>query len=154
MNIEREVIIDLLPLYSAGELSPASRRLVEEALAQDASLRQLANTLQNTTGAGDLNRESGLQQLDRELDNLLGSPPAPTAEEEKRTFSQTRLRMAVRGGLVGAAIFATLSIFAFWFDGNSITLFKEAFPQLVPPLLVAAAALWGLVLLNSWLGRN
>ena len=38
MNVTREVIIDLLPLYLAGEASPDTRALVEEYLEQDPEL--------------------------------------------------------------------------------------------------------------------
>jgi hypothetical protein len=40
MNVTREVILDLLPLYLSGEASPASRALVEEYMTQDADLAQ------------------------------------------------------------------------------------------------------------------
>jgi len=38
MNVTREVILDLLPLYLAGDVSPATRALVEEYLKQDPDL--------------------------------------------------------------------------------------------------------------------
>jgi hypothetical protein len=45
MNVTREVIKDLLPLYQEGEVSPDTRRLVEEYLATDAELRdQMASS--------------------------------------------------------------------------------------------------------------
>lgn len=40
MNVTREVILDLLPLYLAGEASPATRAVVEEYLKQDPELAQ------------------------------------------------------------------------------------------------------------------
>jgi len=40
MNVTREVILDLLPVYLAGEASPATRALVEEYLKQDAELAE------------------------------------------------------------------------------------------------------------------
>ena len=40
MNVTKEVIIDLLPVYLAGEASLATRVLVEEFLAQDPELAQ------------------------------------------------------------------------------------------------------------------
>lgn len=40
MNVTREVILDLLPLYLSGESSPATRTLVEEYLKQDPELAQ------------------------------------------------------------------------------------------------------------------
>lgn len=40
MNVTREVILDLLPVYLAGEASPATRALVEEYMKQDPELGQ------------------------------------------------------------------------------------------------------------------
>jgi len=40
MDVTREVILDLLPLYLAGEASPATRALVEEYLKGDPELAQ------------------------------------------------------------------------------------------------------------------
>jgi hypothetical protein len=40
MNVTREVILDLLPLYLAGEASLATRALVEEYMKQDPELAQ------------------------------------------------------------------------------------------------------------------
>jgi hypothetical protein len=40
MNVTREVILDLLPIYVAGEASPATRALLEEYLRQDPELAQ------------------------------------------------------------------------------------------------------------------
>jgi len=40
MNVTREVILDLLPIYLAGEASPATRALIEEYMEQDKELAQ------------------------------------------------------------------------------------------------------------------
>jgi len=40
MKVSKETILDLLPLYLAGEASPATRALVEDYLAQDPELAQ------------------------------------------------------------------------------------------------------------------
>lgn len=40
MNVTREVILDLLPVYLAGEASPATRALIEEYMQQDTELAQ------------------------------------------------------------------------------------------------------------------
>jgi predicted anti-sigma-YlaC factor YlaD len=40
MNVTREVILDLLPVYLSGEASPATRTLVEEYMKQDPELGQ------------------------------------------------------------------------------------------------------------------
>ena len=45
MNVTREMINDLLPLYQEGEVSADTRRLVEEYLAKDSELRdQMASS--------------------------------------------------------------------------------------------------------------
>jgi predicted anti-sigma-YlaC factor YlaD len=40
MNVTREVILDLLPVYLAGEASPATKALVEEYMQGDPELRE------------------------------------------------------------------------------------------------------------------
>src|SRR5262245_31023492 len=40
MNVTREVILDLLPVYLSGEASPATRALIEEYLKQDPELAE------------------------------------------------------------------------------------------------------------------
>ena len=40
MNIPKEVILDLLPVYLAGEVSPATRAWIEEYLAQNPELAE------------------------------------------------------------------------------------------------------------------
>lgn len=46
MNVTRDTIIDLLPLYLSGEASPATQKLVREFLAQDAALAAYARAEQ------------------------------------------------------------------------------------------------------------
>jgi len=48
MKVTRDVILDLLPLYLAGEASEDTRRLVEEHLEKDPRLAQLAKQAQET----------------------------------------------------------------------------------------------------------
>ena len=45
MNVTREVILDLIPVYLAGEASPATRALIDEYLRQDPELAQRMRTL-------------------------------------------------------------------------------------------------------------
>jgi hypothetical protein len=44
MNVTREVILDLIPIYLAGEASPATRALIDEYLQQDSELAQRMRT--------------------------------------------------------------------------------------------------------------
>ena len=52
MNISKEVIRDLLPVYVAGEASADTRALVESALAEDSGLRAEAAMLGTVPSAG------------------------------------------------------------------------------------------------------
>lgn len=45
MNVTREVILDLIPIYLAGDASPATRALVDEYLRRDPELAQRIRTL-------------------------------------------------------------------------------------------------------------
>ena len=45
MNVPREVILDLLPVYLSGEASPATRTIVEEHMKQDAELAERVRLL-------------------------------------------------------------------------------------------------------------
>ena len=47
MKVDREVILDLLPVYLAGEASQPTRALVEEYLAQDPELAQSVRSQQS-----------------------------------------------------------------------------------------------------------
>ena len=67
MNVAREVILDLLPLYLAGEASPATRALVEEHLRQDPELQRQVQAGDRTLlpGVGGPRPETELASLVR-----------------------------------------------------------------------------------------
>lgn len=48
MEISRKVILDLLPLYIAGEVSEDSRKLIEDYLERDEELKRLAERIGNS----------------------------------------------------------------------------------------------------------
>ncbi|TKJ29065.1 MAG: hypothetical protein CEE40_09845 [Chloroflexi bacterium B3_Chlor] len=54
MEITRNVILDLLPLYVANEVSADTRTLVEEYLATDPELANIAQDLAKTELPGDI----------------------------------------------------------------------------------------------------
>jgi len=93
MTITRKVVLDLIPLYAANELSEDSRRIVEDFLKTDPDLAELVKKM---TGNG-----------------LRGIPPAsPARETELRAFVQTKRIMLIRSivwifaaALLGALIF-------------------------------------------------
>lgn len=91
MKVDREVIQDLLPLYLAGEASPATRKLVEERLAADPELALLA-------------REAGDPRLPAHA--VATATLAPSAE--KSALDATRRLLRQRSWLMGCAIFTSL----------------------------------------------
>lgn len=85
MNVTREVIIDLLPLYLAGEASRDTRALVEEYLEQDTELARLVRQ----QSADDFSTTT-----------LTGLPP----ELELRSLRRTRRLLGWQRWLFGFAI--------------------------------------------------
>jgi anti-sigma factor RsiW len=124
MNVTREIIKDLLPLYVAGEASADTARLVESFLRDDADLARLAEALR----AG----------IDRPVP---AAPPAAGAE--RAALDRTRALLARRTWLLALALFFTglpLS-FVFGDDGLKFLLIRDA-PAAGSASLVAAFALW------------
>ena len=87
MNVTREVIVDLLPVYLSGEASPATRSLVEEYMKQDAELAQRVR----------LQWEDSFARL------------APPPELEMRSLRRTHHLLALQKWLfaIGIGLFAT-----------------------------------------------
>lgn len=88
MEIAKEIILDLLPVYLAGEARPATRTLVEEYAKHDADV---AATLR-------------VQRLDVLPKN---ASPALKPEHELRTLRHTRTVLGWQRWLFGLAIFFT-----------------------------------------------
>jgi anti-sigma factor RsiW len=90
MSIPREVVFDLLPLYVAGEASPASRTLVEEYLRGDPALAARVRAWQ----------AEGIVP-----DDAASAGPPP--EAEMKAFVRTRRLLTLRTWLFGLAIALT-----------------------------------------------
>jgi anti-sigma factor RsiW len=88
MNVSRDVILDLLPVYLAGEASPATRALVDEFLAGDP----------------DLARRVREQQLEAPGDRATASPPP---ELELVALRRARRMVAVQRWLFGIGLALT-----------------------------------------------
>lgn len=126
MKLELEVIRDLLPIYLAGEASPATRRLVEEHLAADPELALLARA------AGDPDLVGGA-----------GAPAPLKPDIEKSALDSTRRLLRRRSWLMGGAIFTTLLPFSVHGDDSGIRFFllRDA-PGSAALSFAAAALLW------------
>ncbi len=124
MTIDPAVIRDLLPLYLAGEASPASRKLVEEHLAADPELARLARAA-----------------VEADLPQLAGPLPRPSSE--KAALDTTRRLLRRRGWLMGCAIFATLLPFSIHGSSAGIEFFllRDA-PATAALSIAVAACLW------------
>jgi hypothetical protein len=86
MKVTREVILDLLPLYLAGEASPATRALVEEYMRQDPELAERVR----------------LQSADQ---FALAAPSALPPDLELRSLRRTRRLLSWQRWLFGFGIF-------------------------------------------------
>lgn len=87
MEITRDVILDLLPLYMAGEVSADTRALVEKYLESDPKLAEIA-------------RQSATTELLAEI-------PVPLTEEDKmQAYKKTKLWILLY--IVIAAFFITV----------------------------------------------
>ena len=124
MNVTRDIVKDLLPLYAAGEASADTARLVESFLRQDPELAGLAEELR----AG--------------IDRSGPAPPLP-AGAERAALDRTRSLLSRRTWLLASALFFTGLPLSFVFDGGGLSflLIRDA-PFLGSASLAAAAALW------------
>jgi hypothetical protein len=90
MDITRNVILDLLPLYLADEVSADTRALVDKYLESDPQLANLA-------------KQSAEMELSRDI-------PVPLTEEDKmKAYRKTRWIMVLT-----VVILAALMAFALW----------------------------------------
>jgi len=85
MNVTREVIVDLLPVYLAGEASPATCSLVEDYMKQDVELAQRVR----------LQWAESFAKL---------APSAPPPELELRALRRTHHLLALQNWLLGLGI--------------------------------------------------
>ena len=98
MNITKDIIQDLLPLYAANECSNDSRAVVDEYL----RLHPFeADTLRRAMS-----------------DSAIQVTPKPIDLSEMNTLQRSRKRLQIQSLLIGLAIFLSLSPFAFFHVEN------------------------------------
>ena len=108
MNISREVVNDLLPVYFSGEASAETRRIVEEFFRSDPDFERTA-------------RSAAMP-----LDTLKGAawpvllPQSEEAEKEKRDLECVRGTFFRKRIFFGVALFFSLAPFAFVFENGHI----------------------------------
>ena len=141
MKVSREVILDLLPFYLAGEASPQTSALVEEYLKHDAELRS---------------------QVDRDgMKHLMASPASEAAlpvELELRSLRRTRsmlrwLRVAYSWALVLSI--ASLGGVGYIQSGHPVFhFFILDYPQVFWPCLLLAVQCWIWYFVLRWRLRS
>lgn len=123
MEITRDVIKDLLPLYISGEVSADTKTLVEAYLRLDSDLARAVAAA-------------------RALELPPTPEPAPTSE--KATLDQTRRLLKQKGDTLVVAILFSVLPFLFTFDSDGITfLLIRDRPVVGFAWLFTAAVLWG-----------
>lgn len=122
MEITRDVIKDLLPLYISGEVSSDTKTLVEAYLRLDSELARAVAAA-------------------RALE--LPPTPAPAPTGEKATLDETRRLLKQKTDTLVVAIIFSVLPFVFTFDGGGITfLLIRDKPIVGAAWLFTAATLW------------
>ena len=106
MNITRDIILDLLPLYLAGEASQETRDLIEEFLKTDQELATLAKRTRELDQSTDINMPFRMEDQMKAY------------KEAQRTIQG---RSVVWGAIIAALILAVLGFAALvYFMGVSV----------------------------------
>ena len=124
MNVTRQIVKDLLPLYVSGEASPDSRSLVESFLREDPELALLAEALRHEA-----------------LAPVRESRVAPGAG--RAALERTKRLLRRRTWLLAFALFFSglPMSFAVGNDGLQFFLLRDA-PVVASVSVAVAAALW------------
>ena len=126
MEVTRDIVIDLLPLYESGEASADTRSVVEEFIRRDPSIARLAKMADDAAAA------------------------APAPDIEVRAVGRTRTLIRRRSWALGLALACTLIPFSFVFRGSDVTFFMFRDAPQSRLLLLAATMLWTWYGLLTW----
>jgi hypothetical protein len=124
MTVTRDVILDLLPLYFAGQVSADTKTLVDEFLQTDPDFARMS------------------QRFDR-LVKARGDRPPTGDFGERRALQRTRRLLRYRNQMVGLATAYSLAPFIFAFRNSRIEwiLFQDK-PKVAIAFLIAAIGCW------------
>lgn len=132
MKINRDVILDLLPIYLADEASEATKTLVEQYLAEDPALAKLVE-------------QSNQNQWDKEISVPLNK------EHEMVTFEKTKHLLFQQKLFLALAVATTLFFIAFRFDENGVEWLWVSSPQLGWGVFLVASLFWAAFLNVAYL---
>ena len=128
MNVSRNVIHDLVPLYLADEASAHTRALIEEFLAADPELAGEVARLQSSSTNPTLTGG-----------NVMSLPQ----DHETQTLARTRSELAHRSWNLGLAIAFTVFPFSFIFaNGHMQWMLIRDVPSAAMASWAAAAGFW------------
>ncbi len=122
MTVTRDVILDLLPIYFAGQVSADTKALVNEFLKTDpdfARMSQRFETLLKDHGA-----------------------PPDRDQAERVTFERTRRLLKTRNQTIGMAVAYSLLPFAFWFRNGHVEWILLRRPSVAAAFAFTALACW------------
>ena len=119
MQVTRDIVIDLLPLYQSGEASGDTRAAIEEFLRTDPSLARIASQ-----------------------DAAPNVAMTPATEHERQTVIRTRAAIRRRSWVLAGAIWCTLLPFSFAFRNGQVTFFMLRDQPESVLLFLVAAVLW------------
>ena len=124
MNVTRDVIIDLLPLYFSGEVSADTKALVQDFLRADPEFARMA------------------QRFDTLVERLKDSRRAG-GDVERRALQETRRLLRYRNQTIGLAVAYSLAPFLFFFRNGRIewVLFQDK-PKVAIGFAIAAVGCW------------
>jgi hypothetical protein len=126
MNVTREVVTDLLPIYFSGEASGDTKALVEDYFRQDPDFERIA------------------RNAARPLETLRAAAPiAASSEREKRDLESILWGLRRRTWLFGVSLFLTLAPVSFDFTrGHIVPLTVRDAPWHAALNWSLAAVLW------------
>jgi hypothetical protein len=122
MTVTRDVILDLLPLYFAGQVSADTKTLVDEFLRTDPDFARMS----------------------QRFDTLLKAhgTPADGGAAERRAFERTRRLLKTRNQTIGMAVAYSLLPFAFFFRNGHVEWIMLRRPSVAATFAFTALALW------------
>ena len=130
MMVTRDVILDLLPLYFAGQVSADTKALVDEFLRTDPDFARMSHR----------------------FDALLKEGRAPSEPDatERRAFERTRMLLRYRNQSIGVAVAYSLLPFAFVIRHGEIEWLFRGRPVIAVTFALTAVACWVAAYAINW----
>jgi ferric-dicitrate binding protein FerR (iron transport regulator) len=128
MNVTKDIINDLIPLYAANECSADTRALVEEYLQQNPRQAEELRLIMSTP--------------------LPGAVPPAKNLLETRSFREARRRLRRRTWLMALAIFFSVAPFSFYYTDGRLWWFLRDAPRSALVYAALGVVFWILYLVE------